>query len=192
MILYTLMSNKIELNFPNVLTIARIALIPLFAIIFYLPFEWARPMCALLFAIAGLTDWLDGYLARKMNLVSKFGEFLDPVADKLLVSIALVLLVSEDTTRILVLPACIIIGREIMVSALRHWVALANEAATLDVTYIAKVKTFSQFFALVLLLYQDSYLGVPLYEIGIILLYIATLLTVISLVRYILRTITNS
>ena len=82
MILYTLMLNKIELNFPNILTIARIALIPLFAIIFYLPFDLARPMCALLFAIAGITDWLDGYLARKMNLVSKFGEFLDPVADK--------------------------------------------------------------------------------------------------------------
>ncbi|NNG13817.1 MAG: CDP-diacylglycerol--glycerol-3-phosphate 3-phosphatidyltransferase, partial [Gammaproteobacteria bacterium] len=112
-----------NLNIPNILSLARIAAVPVFVVVFYLPFAWANAATAAIFAIAAFTDWLDGYLARKLNQTSRFGAFLDPVADKLLVAVALILLVGADPGPWLTIPAIIIIGREIAISALREWMA---------------------------------------------------------------------
>ena len=118
-----------NLNIPNILSLTRIAVVPVFVVVFYLPFAWANVATAAIFAIAAFTDWLDGYLARRLNQTSRFGAFLDPVADKLLVAVALILLVAADPTPWLTIPAIIIIGREIAISALREWMAEIGERA---------------------------------------------------------------
>src|SRR5215469_6107017 len=110
-------------NLPNTLTWLRIFAIPLIVLLFYMPYHWSDPAAGLLFAAAGITDTLDGYLARRLGQTSRLGAFLDPVADKLVVAVALVLLVSKDTRALIVLTAAVVIGREITISALREWMA---------------------------------------------------------------------
>ncbi|WPL18670.1 CDP-diacylglycerol--glycerol-3-phosphate 3-phosphatidyltransferase [Thiorhodovibrio winogradskyi] len=172
------------MNIPNLLTLLRIGLIPVFMVIFYLPVPWARPVCALVFGAAALTDLLDGYLARRLNQTSPLGAFLDPVADKLMVAIALVLLVQADPRALLALPAAVIIGREITVSALREWMAEIGNRAKVAVSKAGKLKTTAQMIAIFLLILQGPLLGLPIEPIGMALLYIAALLTLWSMALY--------
>ncbi len=169
---------------PNILTLLRIALIPVFVVMFYLPLDWARMGCALIFAVAGLTDWLDGHLARRWEQTSPLGAFLDPVADKLMVAVALVLLVQAEHSPTLALPAAIIIGREITISALREWMAELGARAQVAVSFMGKFKTTAQMVAIFLLIYRDDLLGLPMYDTGCVLIYIAAILTLWSMILY--------
>ncbi len=171
-------------NIPNILTLLRIALIPVFVLVFYLPFNWARVGCALVFALAAVTDWLDGFLARRWSQTSPFGAFLDPVADKLIVAVALLLLVQSEPTPALAIPAAVIIGREITISALREWMAEVGARATVAVSMIGKVKTALQMVAILLLIYEKPLWGLPIYTLGFLLLYAAAILTLWSMVVY--------
>ena len=171
-------------NLPNLLTYFRILAIPLVVFVFFLPFEWARPASGVLFGVAGVTDWLDGYLARRLNQTSNFGAFLDPVADKLMVSTALVLLVQADPSLLMTMVAVVIIGREITVSALREWMSALGERAQVSVTDFAKWKTTLQIFGISFMLYQYPQFGWPLYGIGVVLLLVAVVLTLWSMVDY--------
>jgi CDP-diacylglycerol---glycerol-3-phosphate 3-phosphatidyltransferase len=171
-------------NLPNALTWFRIIAIPLVVIVFYLPVPWARPAAGLLFGLAGITDYFDGYLARRLNQTSNFGAFLDPVADKLIVSTALVLLVQADPQIVLAVVSGIIIGREITVSALREWMSEIGERAHVAVTFFGKWKTTLQIVGISLMLYQHPILGIDLYPVGIALLFIAAALTIWSMLDY--------
>ncbi len=171
-------------NIPNVITLLRILLIPVFVILFYLPWQYASEACAVVFALAAVTDWLDGYLARKLQQVSALGAFLDPVADKLMVAAALILLVQQDPIPGLAIPVLVIIGREITISALREWMAEIGARAQIAVSAIGKVKTAFQMTAIFLLIYRDDLFGLPLYTIGFVLLYVAVILTLWSMVMY--------
>ena len=173
-----------KLNVPNTLTWIRIISIPLIVVVFYLPVPWARPAAGLLFGLAGITDLLDGYLARRLGQTSNFGAFLDPVADKLVVATALVLLVQKDPEFYLAVIAAIIIGREITVSALREWMAQVGARARVAVNYFGKWKTTAQIVGICLMLYEQPLFGLPIYEIGIVLLFIAAGLTVWSMLDY--------
>jgi CDP-diacylglycerol--glycerol-3-phosphate 3-phosphatidyltransferase len=172
------------LNIPNSLTLFRIALIPVFMLFFFLPFKWAAPASALIFTLASVTDWLDGYLARKLGQFSNFGAFLDPVADKLMVVAALVLLVYYDGRVVMVIPAVVIIGREIAVSALREWMSELGSRASIAVSWLGKVKTTTQMIAIILLLWRYDVAWIPVYELGMLLLYISTVLTLWSMFNY--------
>ncbi len=172
------------INVPNALTSFRILAIPLVVLVFYLPFEWARPASGILFGLAGVTDWLDGYLARRLNQTSNFGAFLDPVADKLMVSTALVLLVQSDPSLLMTMVAVVIIGREITVSALREWMSALGERAQVSVTDFAKWKTTLQIFGISFMLYEYPQFGWPVYGIGIVLLLVAVVLTLWSMFDY--------
>lgn len=172
---------------PTLLTLVRIALIPVFVLVFYLPWEMARAITALIFAVAAATDWLDGYLARRWNQTSAFGAFLDPVADKLMVAVALVLMVEASPTPWLAIPAAVIIGREITVSALRERMAEIGKGSKVAVSLMGKVKTTSQMLAILLLLYQRPILDLPTETIGYLLLYVAAGLTLWSMVVYLVR-----
>jgi len=171
-------------NLPNTLTWFRIIAVPLVAIVFYLPVPWSGPAAALLFGFAGITDWLDGYLARRFDQTSNFGAFLDPVADKLIVSTALVLLVQRDPSLLNTLIAAVIIGREITVSALREWMSELGARAHVSVTFFAKWKTTLQIFGISFMLYRDPLLGLPIYAIGMGLMIVATALTIMSMLDY--------
>ena len=171
-------------NIPNILTVLRIVLIPVFVILFYLPVRWSHLGCALAFALAAITDWLDGYLARRWGQVSPLGAFLDPVADKLMVAVALILLVQAEPYPELAIPAAVIIGREITVSALREWMAELGARAAVAVSLIGKFKTAVQMIAILLLIYRDPILGVPVQPFGFTLLYLAAVLTLWSMVVY--------
>ncbi len=171
-------------NIPNILTLLRIALVPVFVLLFYLPVEWARFSCALVFSIAAVTDWFDGYLARRWGQVSPFGAFLDPVADKLMIAVALLLLVQADPTPALAIPAAVIIGREITISALREWMAELGARAAVAVSLIGKFKTAVQMVAILLLIYDQPLIGIPVFTVGFVLLYVAALLTLWSMVLY--------
>ena len=173
-----------KITLPTALTLLRIAVLPLIVIFFYLPLEWGRHTAAWLFLIAALTDWLDGYLARRLGQHSAFGAFLDPVADKLLVVLTLVLLVSQHPEMIVVLSSIIIIGREVVISALREWMAKIGEDKRVAVSDIGKLKTVVQLTALTMMLYQDPFFTLPLYSIGLICLVIAAGLTLYSMVVY--------
>lgn len=177
---------------PTWLTLLRIALLPVIIVVFYLEAWWARPASSLLFALAGITDWLDGYLARRWKTESRFGAFLDPVADKLLVATVLILIVEFDHSPWLTIPAIIIIGREITISALREWMAEMGERNKVAVGWIGKVKTTAQMGALGLLLWCHDFLGLPIYNIGIAGLYIATVLTCWSMVIYMRAAFTDT
>ncbi len=170
------------INIPTLLTLTRIALIPVFIIVFYLPLS--NLLSTFIFALAALTDWFDGYLARKWGQTSAFGAFLDPVADKLIVAIALVLLVQVNHTPWMAIPAAIIIGREITISALREWMAEIGQRAQVAVSNLGKIKTTAQMVALLMLLYHEPLLGLPIYQLGYISLYIAALLTLWSMFIY--------
>lgn len=172
-------------NIPNTLTSFRIVAVPLVAIVFYLPVPWAGPAAALLFGFAGVTDWLDGYLARRFDQTSNFGAFLDPVADKLIVSTALVLLVQRHPTLLNTLIAAVIIGREITVSALREWMSELGARARVSVTFFAKWKTTLQIFGIGFMLYEEPFFRLPIYDIGIGLMIVATVLTILSMLDYI-------
>lgn len=172
-------------SLPNLITLMRIVLIPIFIAVFYLPFSWAHAAAALIFALAGFTDWLDGYLARKLKQISPFGAFLDPVADKLLVASSLLLLVGAKEISYITLPAIVIVGREIVISALREWMAEVGSRASVAVGYIGKLKTAMQMMALILLLAVTpsmSYWGI----FGFVLLYLAAILTIWSMVVYLM------
>jgi len=173
------------MNIPNSLTIFRIILIPVIVVVFYLPFNWSNTVACLIFSLAALTDLLDGYLARKLGQISKLGEFLDPVADKLMVAVVLVLLVAQNPGLIIVIPAAVIIGREITVSALREWMAELGARSKVAVSIYGKVKTITQMVALILLIYQQDLWGIPIYNLGLVCLYIATTLTLWSMLQYI-------
>lgn len=170
------------MNLPNILTLSRIVMIPVFVVVFYLPVEWRYVVSAGLFALAGATDWLDGYLARRLNQTTPFGAFLDPVADKLMVAVALTVLVEEYHSAILTLPAVIIIGREIVISALREWMAEMGSRASVAVSYIGKIKTTAQMVAIIMLLAFPP--GIVWAYGGIVLLYLAAALTLWSMVLY--------
>jgi len=172
------------MNIPTLLTWLRIGLLPVIAAIFYLDEPWARPLCAAIFIVAGITDWLDGYLARRMSLESRFGAFLDPVADKLMVMVALVLMVESAQSWVVTLPAIVIIGREITISALREWMAEIGQRAHVAVSSLGKIKTTMQIVALVVLLYKQKLFGIDLQPIGLVCLYIAAVLTIWSMVQY--------
>jgi CDP-diacylglycerol--glycerol-3-phosphate 3-phosphatidyltransferase len=167
----------------------RIGIIPVFIVFFYLPFKWAHIISLILFIIAAITDWLDGYLARRMEQTSAFGAFLDPVADKLMVAVALVLLVDVNPTSVhsifIAVPAVVIISREIIISALREWMAEIGESAKVAVSVIGKIKTASQMTALILLLFRYPLYGIPTADVGLLALYVAVLLTLWSMVIYV-------
>ena len=171
-------------SIPTWLTLLRIVMLPIIVVVFYVDEIWARPLSCLLFSIAGITDWLDGYLARRWRTESRFGAFLDPVADKLLVATVLILIVEFDATPWLTIPAVIIIGREITISALREWMAEMGERNKVAVGWIGKLKTTVQMIALGCLLFNLDFLGLPIYRIGIVGLYVATVLTVWSMIIY--------
>jgi CDP-diacylglycerol--glycerol-3-phosphate 3-phosphatidyltransferase len=172
------------LSIPNILTLLRIFLIPVFLVVFYLPVGWAAQVCALVFGIASLTDWLDGYLARRLKQSSPFGAFLDPVADKLMVAAALILIVERDPTPVMAMPAVVIIGREITISALREWMAEVGARARVAVSVVGKFKTAAQMVAILMLIYREPLAGLPTYRIGLGLLYMAVLLTLWSMLVY--------
>ncbi len=169
---------------PNSLTVFRIVLIPVLMLVYYLPFAWVNVAVTALFGLAAVTDWFDGYFARKLGQVSPFGAFLDPVADKLIVAVVLVLLVQSHPNWWFVVPAAVIIGREIAVSALREWMAEIGERAQVAVSTIGKIKTTVQMIALLLLLYRESIGPLPTLELGITLLYLAAILTLWSMLIY--------
>ena len=169
-------------NLPNLLTISRIALIPFFVLFFYLPVEWGMLAATLIFMLAAFTDWLDGFLARRWQQTSALGAFLDPVADKLMVATALVLIVQADPEFWLALPAVVIIGREITISALREWMAEMGSRASVAVSYIGKIKTTAQMAAIVGLLAFPP--GVVWANVAIALLYVAAVLTLWSMFLY--------
>ena len=172
------------MNVPNTLTAARILLVPVLVAAFHLPFTWAPMACAAIFALAAATDWADGFLARRLSQVSTFGAFLDPVADKLMVAVTLVLIVQHDPTPWIAIPAAIIVCREIVVSALRELMAELGQRTTVAVATIGKVKTVSQMTALLLMLYRHDLGSIPVYRAGTVLLYLATALTIWSMVVY--------
>jgi len=174
------------LNIPNWLTLFRIVLIPIFVAAFYLPVHWATEATAGIFALAAFTDWLDGYLARRLGQVSPLGAFLDPVADKLMVAAALVLVVQSDPTPWLAVAAVVIIGREITISALREWMAEIGARAQVAVSEVGKIKTATQMLAIFLMLYREPVLTMPVYTIGFVLLYVAVVLTLWSMSLYLI------
>ena len=173
------------MTLPTRLTLLRIFLIPVFVIVFYLPYEWSSVASAVIFALAAITDWLDGYLARKLNQASALGAFLDPVADKLMVAVALVLLTQAHPTLYFAIPAAVIICREIAVSALREWMAELGERASVAVSMVGKVKTTAQMIAILLLLYKQPVMGIDSFIVGYVLFYVAAILTLWSMVLYI-------
>lgn len=173
------------LNIPTYLTFLRIFLIPVLVALFFLPGELARTAAATVFLLAAITDWLDGYLARRLNQWSAFGEFLDPVADKLMVAVVLILLAQEQPDWLFAIMASVIVGREITISALREWMAVLGERTRVRVAAIGKFKTVVQMVALFLLLYAGSPAGISMYRVGYWLLATAAVLTLVSMVLYV-------
>jgi CDP-diacylglycerol--glycerol-3-phosphate 3-phosphatidyltransferase len=172
-------------NVPNTLTWLRILMIPaIFALFYLLPYPWADPAACAAFALAGITDSLDGYYARKLGQTSRLGAFLDPVADKLIVAAALVLIVSKDPRWFVVIVAVVIIGREIAVSALREWMAEIGARGRIKVSILAKFKTIMQIVGLSLLLFRENIFAIPTYRVGLVLTAVAAVLTLWSMVQY--------
>jgi CDP-diacylglycerol--glycerol-3-phosphate 3-phosphatidyltransferase len=172
-------------NVPNTLTWLRISMIPAILALFYLlPYPWADPAACAAFALAGITDTLDGYYARKLGQTSRLGAFLDPVADKLIVAAALVLIVSKDPRWFVVIVAVVIIGREIAVSALREWMAEIGASGRIKVSLLAKYKTIMQIVGLSMLLYRQNIFGLPIYDLGLLLTAVAAVLTLWSMIQY--------
>ncbi|MFA5630803.1 MAG: CDP-diacylglycerol--glycerol-3-phosphate 3-phosphatidyltransferase [Porticoccaceae bacterium] len=171
-------------NLPNLLTFLRILLIPLLVLVYYLPIEGRYLLAAAIFALAAVTDWFDGYLARKLDQTTAFGAFLDPVADKLIVAVALVILVQSRPELLVVLPTMIIIGREILISALREWMAEMGRRTSVAVSMLGKVKTTLQMIAIMLLLLADPSQGGLFNTLGILMLYAAAILTLWSMILY--------
>jgi len=184
------------LNVPNVITLSRIIMIPFIVAIFYFPddmvsFSAKNVVATVIFVFAAVTDWLDGYLARKLNQTSAFGAFLDPVADKLIVAGALIVLLKEG--RVDAVVALIIIGRELAISALREWMATVGQAQSVAVAYIGKLKTGFQLVAIPMLLYDGTLLWViNCAVLGAILINIAAILTVVSMLYYLRKALPHA
>nr|WP_318190949.1 CDP-diacylglycerol--glycerol-3-phosphate 3-phosphatidyltransferase [Marinihelvus fidelis] len=172
------------MNAPTILTLLRIALIPVLVLFFYLPYGWSNFAAVTVFVLAAVTDWADGYIARRFDLYTHFGAFLDPVADKLMVATALVLLVQSQPTVLFALAAATIIGREIVISALREWMAEMGERGRVKVSNVGKLKTIFQMVAISFLLYGEDIWRIPVPFIGEILLYLAAALTLWSMWVY--------
>ena len=175
-----------KLTVPNILTLFRIVLIPILVITFYLPFKGANLVAAAMFAIGAITDWLDGWIARRFGQMSAFGAFLDPVADKLTVTVTLFLLVQADPSMFMAVVCAIIVGREITISALREWMAQIGERSRVNVASLGKFKTVVQMIAIVILLWRQPFIGLPLYEVGQVMLGIAAVLTIWSGALYLI------
>ena len=179
------MSNAgIPLNVPNSLTLVRLLLVPVFVVVFYLPYHWSFVASSAVFVLAAITDWLDGYFARKLGQMTPFGAFLDPVADKIMVVMALVLLVSLHDTPWFTIASLIIIARELLVSALREWMAEIGKKTSVAVSRIGKVKTFMQMTAIIVLLAADPDGANWFLALGYTSLYLAALLTMWSAALY--------
>jgi len=170
------------MNLPNILTLSRIVMIPALVLVFFMPFQWAYMGSAIVFAFAAVTDWLDGFLARRWDQSTPLGTFLDPVADKLIVSVALALLIHDYGSMFLTIPAIVIIGREIVISALREWMAEMGKRASVAVSYVGKLKTGCQMLAIVLLLAYPP--GEPVSRAGLVILILAAGLTLWSMTVY--------
>jgi CDP-diacylglycerol--glycerol-3-phosphate 3-phosphatidyltransferase len=182
-------------NVPNAVTLSRIVLIPLIIGLYYLPSEWVsldrkNTVACAVFILAAVTDWLDGYLARKLNQMSAFGAFLDPVADKLVVVGALIVLLQLE--RVEPLVGFIIIGREIAISALREWMAKVGQAKSVAVAFVGKLKTVSQMIAIPLLLFHDRLLGIDCLALGTVLINVAAVLTVASMLYYLRKALPHA
>jgi len=174
----------VRLTLPLMLTVARVAAIPVVLSLFFLDWQYSRYAATVLYAAAGITDWLDGWLARRWNQTSKFGAFLDPVADKLLVAVCLVMLLRDDPNAILAVVVAVIIGREITISALREWMAELGQRTSVAVSQIGKWKTGFQMTAIGMMIWKTSVLGLPIYSIGYGLLFVAAVLTIWSMAVY--------
>jgi len=184
----------VKLSIANILTLARIVMIPLVVILFYMPYPWSNPAAAIVFILAAITDSLDGYLARKMGQTSALGAFLDPVADKLMVATALILLVSHDPADLklirfdpqilITITAAVIVGREITISALREWMAEMGARGKVAVSSIGKLKTIFQMTGLSLMLFRSDVWFIPAFELGVYCLVVAAALTLWSMVIY--------
>ena len=172
------------MNIPNTLTLMRIVLIPVFVVVFYMPFEWSYAASAVIFLVAAITDWFDGYLARKLDQSTPFGAFLDPVADKLMVAIALCLMVERIHEWYFTLPALVIIGREIVISALREWMAELGARANVAVSYVGKGKTVLQMLSILLFLSINMEYANGLLWVAYLLFYVSAGLTIWSMVMY--------
>lgn len=175
-----------HLTVPTMLTLLRIALVPVLVLFFYLPYSWSNLACVVIFVAAAVTDIADGAIARSTGQTTRFGAFLDPVADKIMVSTALVLLVQrqEAYEAVFAVAAAIIIGREITISALREWMSEIGESALVKVSWVGKLKTIFQMTAIGFLLYQKVLLGIPTQFVGELLLYTAAALTLWSMGSY--------
>lgn len=184
-------------NLPNYLTLLRILLIPVVVILYFIQpiyelypnFSWLNFSLVAVLSVASATDLIDGYLARKWGVSSRLGAFLDPVADKLMVVVALILLIDFYQIWYITLSATIIITREILVSALREWLAETGNRDTIKVSNFGKLKTFVQVFAILFLFYQADFFGVNSFSVGVILLIFATILTIISGYQYLIATL---
>ena len=179
-----------NINYANFLSCLRIVVVPILVILFFISDQSPRIFLVFIFTIACLTDYLDGYVARKMNQVSDLGKFLDPVADKLLVITSLLLVLFDYNSLIIFIPICIIVIREVLVSALREWVAISNlkrsfsKGKTVDVNYIGKIKTFIQMLSIGFLLFDGSVFTIDTYMIGLYGIYLAAFLSLISMIIY--------
>ncbi len=175
-------------NLPNKLSLLRILLIPILLLAYFLFGKYGSVIATGIFILAAITDWLDGYLARKWNETTALGAFIDPVADKLLVGVALLLILQQTPAWYILIPVIIIIGREIAISALREWMAEKGERNAVKVSSMGKLKTVFQMIAIGCLIFahngDNSLFGLPIFEIGIALLYIAAALTFVSMVQY--------
>ncbi|HET8903315.1 MAG TPA: CDP-diacylglycerol--glycerol-3-phosphate 3-phosphatidyltransferase [Saccharospirillum sp.] len=177
------------MNIPNLLTLFRILMIPVVVVVYYMPQSWSFLLAAIIFTAAAVTDWVDGYLARKLGQMTPFGAFLDPVADKLIVAAALVVLVESHSSIWMTVPAVVIIGREIVISALREWMAELGKRASVAVNMLGKIKTTLQMVAIVILLTQDPAMRTALSaewlaNLGLLALQVSAVLTLWSMIVY--------
>ena len=172
------------MNIPNMLTLFRVLLVPVLVIVYYLPFTWSFIVAAFIFWLAAITDWFDGYLARKLNQTTPFGAFFDPVADKVMVAVSLCLLIEHFQSWWMTIPAMVIIGREVVISALREWMAELGKRTNVAVSIIGKIKTVVQMLAVIMLLLLPAYSSPVLTICAIIFLYFSVVLTLYSMYIY--------
>ena len=174
------------MNIPNSITSFRIVLIPVFIAAFYLPYSWASALATFIFWIAAITDWFDGYLARKLNQQSSLGAFIDPLADKLMViSALLIILAKHPENNWLLISSLIIISREIFISSLREWMSSLGKDKVVAVSFFGKAKTAGQMFALLFLIYEHDIFGLPTYTFGVGLLVWSAILAIVSMIVYV-------
>ncbi len=176
---------SMKITLPTALTLFRIGLLPVMVLVFYGNFRGSNLVAAAIFIVAALTDWLDGWIARRYDMTSAFGAFLDPVADKLMVTVTLFLLVQQNPTSVMAVTSAVIVGREISISALREWMAQIGQRARVGVAMIGKVKTTMQIVAIVVLLHQRDFPELRYYRIGEGLLIVAAILTIWSGLQYV-------